>query len=415
MTGGSDEGTRAGETQIPQAYDAFLQGWQLLQFGTREDQPAAVTAFEQAVDLDPGYSRAHAALAAAYWRSVRLTYELAAGTDWNRIIDGLNMHLSKALENPTTLALSVSSEVLMQRGRFEDALAQIERAIALGPSEAGPYVSKARILNALGRAKDAEAAARTAMRLDPHYPPDYLRALGLSLFHQQRYDEALAAMQRVMTRQPDVGEDRVTIAAIYGHTGRTDGIGVLVEKYNSIMMPIGFSPLTVMEMGYWWCGDMFAFDGGYREHMLAGLRKAGIQEGAADQLEFSDYKRLINSNSDGEFAVSGTTRIDVRTAKELHDRGVRFVDVRARLIYDAGHIPGAVNIDLNTELTADALSQVVAPEDEVVFNCFGKFCPYSAYASAKALRWGFTNVYYFAGGFPAWESVGHPVEVTPTQ
>jgi adenylate cyclase len=47
----------------------------------------------------------------------------------------------------------------------------------------------------------------------------------------------------------------------------------------------------------------------------------------------------------------------------------------------------------------------------VIFSCFGKHCPYSAYAAAKALLWGYTRVYRFAGGFPTWEAAGRPVAV----
>jgi 3-mercaptopyruvate sulfurtransferase SseA len=47
----------------------------------------------------------------------------------------------------------------------------------------------------------------------------------------------------------------------------------------------------------------------------------------------------------------------------------------------------------------------------VIFSCLGKYCPYSAYAAAKAVLWGHTRVYRFAGGFPIWQAAGRPVEV----
>jgi adenylate cyclase len=50
-----------------------------------------------------------------------------------------------------------------------------------------------------------------------------------------------------------------------------------------------------------------------------------------------------------------------------------------------------------------------------VFSCHAKYCPYSAYASAKAVLWGYTRVYYFAGGFPAWKEAGYPVEASTPQ
>ena len=32
------------------------------------------------------------------------------------------------------------------------------------------------------------------------------------------------------------------------------------------------------------------------------------------------------------------------------------------------------------------------------------------WSSAKALTWGYEKVYYFAIGYPGWESAGHPIE-----
>lgn len=65
---------------------------------------------------------------------------------------------------------------------------------------------------------------------------------------------------------------------------------------------------------------------------------------------------------------------------------------------------------MNISLSKESLSQFAAKDEAVVFSCHAKYCPYSAYASAKAVLWGYTRVYYFAGGFPAWKEAGYPVE-----
>ena len=65
-----------------------------------------------------------------------------------------------------------------------------------------------------------------------------------------------------------------------------------------------------------------------------------------------------------------------------------------------GHVPRAFNLDVATELSRDSLSRIVGKDEEIVLSCHGKFCPDSAYASAKALIWGFKRVYYFSAGFP---------------
>jgi tetratricopeptide (TPR) repeat protein len=410
----SDESARVvdAETNVPQAYDAFLQAWDYYRRettkGTAKDTAKAIAYFEQAIKLDPGYGRAYAGLAAAYWSLVPSGSNSAIGVEWQRLYDGLNENLAKALENPTPLAYSVSAEWLSRQGRNEEALAQIERALALAPNEADTHVSKARMLNATGRAEKAENAVRLAMRLNPRYGPGYLSVLGQALLHQEHYGEAAEFLERAVNRQPDRDQDYVTLAVIYGHLGRIKDAEAAVTKYNEILSA-GYPPLTVQEVGLWWYGNIFNYDEVYRERLRAGLRKAGVAEGAGTDIKYADFKRLI-SNSAGEYDVDGATKIDAAKAKALHAQGVVFVDVRAAFWFRRGHIPNGINLDLNTELSKGSLSQFVGKDDEVVFSCHAKYCPYSAYASAKALLWGYTRVYYFAGGFPAWKDAGYPVE-----
>src|SRR5262245_44206994 len=57
------------ETNVPEAYDTFLRGWEHYQRTTPEDFLKAIPYFEKAIALDPNYGRAHAALAMVYFRS----------------------------------------------------------------------------------------------------------------------------------------------------------------------------------------------------------------------------------------------------------------------------------------------------------------------------------------------------------
>ena len=46
------------DTAVPDAYDAFLRGWENYRRGTPEDLVTAIPHFERAMQLDPDYSRA---------------------------------------------------------------------------------------------------------------------------------------------------------------------------------------------------------------------------------------------------------------------------------------------------------------------------------------------------------------------
>jgi rhodanese-related sulfurtransferase/Flp pilus assembly protein TadD len=324
----------------------------------------------------------------------------------------MRFYLAEAMRKPTSLAYAVSADVLTQEGRFEEAWTAINQAVALAPNDSEIYVSNARILNATGHAAEAEIAVRKAQRLDPRFSPASLRVLAISLFHQEKYKEAFETLQRVVSQQSDVVEDYATLISCLGHLGRSDGVKAAIDKYNEIAVPAGNDRLTVQEMGWWWYGNTFSYDDTYRARLQEGLRKAGVPEGPGTDLRLGDYKPLIVER-DGLFRVTGASEIDATEAKALHGRGdVIFIDVRAATDFVRGHIPQAKNLSLAERLSRETLAQAAGKNDDVVFSCMGKYCPYSAYASAKALLCGYTHVHRFAGGFPAWKDAGYPVEVS---
>jgi TolB-like protein/rhodanese-related sulfurtransferase len=410
LTGAEQARAGGAETSNPAAYDAVLRGWDLLRKDREEDTLRAITSFEKAIELDRGYGRAYAALAAANLRIVDSYWEAASGAGFEHANERMRENLAKALEHPTSLAYAVSGELLAMEGRYADASAAIEKAMALAPGDPETYIAKAKILNASGHAAEAEDAARKAMRLDPRFSPGTLRVLAHALFHQRKYQEAVDTLGRVLIQQSDVVEDYATLVSGFGHLGRQDGVQDAIDKYNALAPKAGNDRLTVQEMGWWWYGDMFSYDEGYRERLLEGLRKAGVPEGAGTDLAYADYKRLIVKKED-EYVVLGANEIDAPAAKALHDAGgAIFIDVRAATDFESGHIPGAKDLSAATRLSRETLATVAGKDDAVVFSCMGKHCTYSAYASAKALLWGYTRVYRFAGGFPAWQDAGYPTE-----
>jgi len=239
------------------------------------------------------------------------------------------------------------------------------------------------------------------------------RVLAVSQFHQRHYEDAVATIERVLSLQNDVADDYTTLIAILGHLGRKEGVPEAIERFNEISLAAGYNELTVqMFGGTWWYGDIFNYDPAYRDQLIAGLRKAGVQEGAGVDASVERCRRLIR-RVDAFYENDGATKVDVPAAKSLHDRGAKFVDVRAAKGFREGHIPGASNLDMGTELSKETLARVASRDDDLVLSCHGKTCPDSAFASAKAIVWGYRHVYYFDGGFPAWKEAGLPVEAGP--
>jgi len=108
--------------------------------------------------------------------------------------------------------------------------------------------------------------------------------------------------------------------------------------------------------------------------------------------------------------VNGATTVDAAKAKSLFDKGVIFLDVRKDKDWAAGRVPDAIHIELKKKLNADSMSKQIKKDQQVVIYCNGSKCMRSSKASAKAVGWGFTKVFYFRDGFPAWKAAGYPVE-----
>jgi len=400
------------ETTSSVAYDLVLNGLALLQHGSQDDVIAAIKAFEKAIEIDPGYSRAYAGLAAANWRIVRSLWMLTMGSGYEKAWRAVEENIDKASEFPSALSYSVLAEMLVAQGKHAEAFDELDKALALAPNDPHIHLAKAKVLNATGRAGEAEAAVRFALRHDPLQPTEYLRELGVSLLHQGKYEETVATMRRVMERETDVTADIQTLVSALGHLGRTEGLGELVRRYDEIAISSYFDPFTAQESLLWWYGDMFSYHPAFRQHLYEGLVKAGVPSAAGADLDMSAVWDQV-TQADGVFFVRDLPRITIEEAQALWtDKAAVFVDVRAVLDFEAGHIPGSVNLSLLVGMSREALLKIASPDDILVFSCHGPHCPYSAYGAAKAKLWGFSEARYFPGGFPAWEEADLPVEVT---
>lgn len=109
-------------------------------------------------------------------------------------------------------------------------------------------------------------------------------------------------------------------------------------------------------------------------------------------------------------SVPGATTVDAAAAKRLFEAEAAFVDLRKENVWNSGRVPGAIWLDFKNEFSEQTLVTEVAKDEKVVFYCSGVRCPRSSKASAKAVAWGYSDVYYFRDGFPAWKNAGYPVE-----
>ena len=106
-------------------------------------------------------------------------------------------------------------------------------------------------------------------------------------------------------------------------------------------------------------------------------------------------------------AVSLTAEQVVRLI--LSEPQLVIVDSRKEEEYTKGHIEGAISL-LDTNMDEAALAAHVPARDApLLFYCNGIRCLRSSNAASKALEWGYTNLYWFRGGWAEWQDKRLPI------
>ena len=242
-----DENARQGNKQTNnlEAYDAFLQGWAHYRQYTQKDFAKALDYFTHAVELDPNYARAHAAMAGTYTFATIRGWHFTLR--WCHAQSLAESHLQLSMKDPTVLTHRIMSLLRSQQGRHEEALAEAELMIALDPNDAESYDALGYVLIWAGRPEQAIEAYEKAMRLDPHYPAQYLERLGLAYFSAEQFEAAAESLARARKRNPGIAA--WTLAAAYGHLGREEEAATTLKEYQEYR---GWSSLGAVDavVGY---------------------------------------------------------------------------------------------------------------------------------------------------------------------
>ena len=221
---------------------------------------------ERAIELDPTFAGAYAILSYSYFR------------DWfNQWSEGPQplerafkaAKKAVALDDSLPLAHTYLGWACAWRKQYEEAIAEGQRAISLDPNFAEGYARLGQILTLAGRPEEGVGLVKKAMRLDPHYPPVYLNYLGRAYYAMGKYEDAIAAMKRSLTRDPDFLYARLVLAVIYGELGREE------EAQAEVAEALRISPRASLEGQR----ERMPFkDPAAVERILEGLRKAGLPE-----------------------------------------------------------------------------------------------------------------------------------------
>jgi adenylate cyclase len=231
----------------------------------KETNVQARQRLEKAVELDPNYASAYAGLS--------LTHVYDFILQWDQTPQSLGRALTLAqkavaLDESLAMAHSVLGWVYLWQKQHAQALAAAEQAVALDPNSFWSYFVLGDILTFSGRPEEAIGVLEQAMRHDPRMSGDLLDNLGGAYLAAERYEDALAVLQKARSYNPDLLITHMHLAVVYIELGRDE------EARAEATEVLRLSPNLSLERGR---QNIPMKDPARVERYLAALRKAGLK------------------------------------------------------------------------------------------------------------------------------------------
>lgn len=255
--------------QIPkntQAYDLCLKGRWEYYFYTPQRLSMASEFFEAAILEDPDYAEAYAYL--SYCRAAAYVFT------WPGADDTLSPALKLAEK---AVALDPRSAVAYARlgwvqgfiDRFDDAIANFQRAVEIDSRNAEVYYAFGETMNRAGEPGRALPILELAFSIDTFVPPGWEFAKGHAYVLLRRYQDALEHILPVLERVPHFVPAKVQLARAYAEMGEIDQAKEIVGSILEVAPRYSVASSQ----------KMFPYPSGQeRARLVDALRAAGLPE-----------------------------------------------------------------------------------------------------------------------------------------
>jgi rhodanese-related sulfurtransferase len=109
--------------------------------------------------------------------------------------------------------------------------------------------------------------------------------------------------------------------------------------------------------------------------------------------------------------VAGTTKVSAEDVIDLvtNHPDLVIIDARKSSDFQKGYIEGAISLP-NTQTTPESLAQhIPGKSTPVLIYCNGIKCGRSVESAEIAVKAGYTDIYWFRGGWGEWIAKGYPI------
>jgi adenylate cyclase len=254
-----------------EAYEYYLRGAEAyflhVSRGTKTSLYEARRLLEQSLAIDPGYARAAAMLSRTHLHAYAepLDGDYLSPTALDRALELAEtaVHLDPRLPQ----ARAQLGFVLIYKRRQDAGIAEFERAFALNPN----YIDHryAQALMFAGEPARVIEVLEANLRLDPFPWPHAFGYMGVANYMLKRYGEAVRLCRECALREPNLQWPHLWLASACAQSGQ------LEEAKAEAAEVLRINPGFTIES---WKRLAVYKDPKDAEHILGGLRKAGLPE-----------------------------------------------------------------------------------------------------------------------------------------
>jgi adenylate cyclase len=232
LAGGAEARVTHRQTTNPAAHDLYLRGRHHAARRSLTELELAIRHYEQAVDLDPKYAAAHAGIAECCCVIGFVGYRRPS-----EVFPRGKREAESALALDPELGEAhavLAHEMGMYEWRWEEAERHFLRALDLNPGYSLTRTWYSHLLTASGRFDEALAHVERACECDPMAPT--VRAmLGLTHYYARQFDRAADCCRQVLAANPSFGLARFFLARVFWAEGNFEAAAEQLRSLSGAM------------------------------------------------------------------------------------------------------------------------------------------------------------------------------------
>jgi len=258
------------------AHDLALQAWSLLQRRTPQDISAARGLLQRAVERDRDSAFAWSLMAYTYAAEVgsrHLSVTPATRSEWLRLGEQA-ADRAYMLDPNHPSVLEARAWILSLQGRGEEALAVVERHLAINRNDATAWFRLCHTNTTLGRQAEAITGCREAIRLSPRDAllGRFYVVLAAAHLHLGEDEQALQWAQRSALEEPWFSVAHSWVASAAANAGHMEMARSALAEFRRLRPDYTVASFRAEKL----CANTVCEQ--QRERYYSGLKKAGLPE-----------------------------------------------------------------------------------------------------------------------------------------